>query len=53
MLLPFDNARCANRDCLLSCRRKEPGHPTYQNIIMFLGGDDCRGLIAPMPKEVD
>jgi hypothetical protein len=45
MNLPYDYARCMTNDCPLPCRRKEPGHPTYQTMQFFPGGDDCRGLI--------
>lgn len=45
MPLPFDYARCANPDCALPCRRKEPGHPTYQSFCVFPGGDDCHAFL--------
>jgi hypothetical protein len=45
MTPPYDYARCMTNGCPLPCRRKEPGHPTYQTMQFFPGGDDCRGLI--------
>ena len=45
MTLPYDYARCENTTCPLACRRKEPGHPTYQPYSDFPGGDGCEGLI--------
>ena len=48
--LPFDYSRCATEGCALAatCRRKEPGHPTYQAFSLFPGGNACRAYI---PKE--
>jgi len=50
MPLPYDISRCPTENCPLadSCRRKEPGHPTYQTYTLFPGGTDCYGY---WPKE--
>jgi len=53
MTLPYDIARCATDDCPLAdrCKRKTPGHPTYQAHDYFPGGIDCFGWIAIREKE--
>jgi len=54
MPLPYDISRCATDNCPLAptCRRKEPGHPTYQTRTFFPGEDDCYGY-WPREKEKD
>lgn len=47
MTLPYDFSRCANESCELPCRRKEPGHPTYQVFSPLPGGEDCHARITP------
>jgi len=46
MHLPYDMSRCVTTNCPLAdrCRRKEPGHPTYQSFTAFPGGEDCHGF---------
>lgn len=50
--LPFDYARCngTQHDTCKDCRRKEPGHPTYQSYMSPPITQDgaCRYRIAPV-----
>ena len=45
-MLPNDTARCAVPcDRAKDCARTDPGHPTYQAVAHYPGGQSCPGFI--------
>ena len=50
MNLPYDYSRCNGNgsDICTTCRRREPGHETYQSYVEPLAKDEqCELLIPP------